>query len=153
MNLMQLSKNFTLKELTRSDYANRMGLDNTPSEVVIANLKNLATSIIQPIRDHFGIVIINSGYRSPQVNAAIGGSKTSDHVEGLAADLEVPGITNYSLAKWCSENLIFKQLILEFYTPGDPESGWVHISLGTKGQVLTAVKEKGSTIYKVGLVA
>ncbi len=150
---MQLSKNFTLKELTRSDYATRTGLDNTPSEAVIANLKNLASSILQPIRDRFGTVVVNSGYRSPQVNKAIGGSKTSDHVEGLACDLEVPGMSNYALAKWCSENLIFKQLILEFYTPGHPDSGWVHISLGTKGQVLTAVKEKGSTIYKVGLVA
>jgi zinc D-Ala-D-Ala carboxypeptidase len=150
---MQLSKNFTLAELIRSDYATRQGIDNTPSEAVIDNLKNLATNILQQIRDRFGTVIVNSGYRSPQVNSAIGGSKSSDHVLGLACDIEVPGMSNYALAKWCSENLIFKQLILEFYTPGDPDSGWVHISLGTKQQVLTAVKEGSNTIYKVGLVA
>ena len=149
---MQLSKNFTLKELTKSDYASRNGIDNTPSSLVVNNLMLLTTKLLQPIRDEFGTVIINSGYRSPQLNVAIGGSKTSDHVLGLAADIEVPNLSNYMLAKWCEQNLKFKQLILEFYTPGDVESGWVHISYGSKQQVLTAVKEKGSTIYKVGLV-
>jgi hypothetical protein len=150
---MQLSKNFSLAELIRSDYAIRQGIDNTPSSQVIKNLKFLSNEILQPIRDNFGTVIVNSGYRSPQLNVLIGGSKTSDHVIGLAADIEVLNVSNYTLAKWCSENLKFKQLILEFYTPGDPFSGWVHISAGVKQQVLTAVKEKGKTIYKIGLVA
>jgi zinc D-Ala-D-Ala carboxypeptidase len=150
---MQLSKNFTLKELTKSDYASRKGIDNTPSSLVVNNLMLLTSKILQPIRDQFGAVIINSGYRSPQLNVAIGGSKTSDHVLGLAADIEVPNLSNYMLAKWCEQNLKFKQLILEFYTPGDVESGWVHISYGSKQQVLTAVKENGKTIYKIGLVA
>jgi zinc D-Ala-D-Ala carboxypeptidase len=150
---MQLSKNFTLKELTKSDYASRNSIDNTPSSLVVNNLMLLTTKLLQPIRDEFGTVIINSGYRSPQLNVAIGGSKTSDHVLGLAADIEVPNLSNYMLAKWCEQNLKFKQLILEFYTPGDVESGWVHISYGSKQQVLTAVKENGSTIYKIGLVA
>jgi zinc D-Ala-D-Ala carboxypeptidase len=150
---MQLSKNFSLAELVKSEYAIRHGIDNTPSEATIDNLKSLATNILQRIRDRFGVVVVNSGYRSPQLNVAIGGSKSSDHVLGLAADIEVPGMSNYALAKWCEENLSFKQLILEFYMPGDPDSGWVHISYGTKQQVLTAVKENGSTVYKVGLVA
>jgi uncharacterized protein YcbK (DUF882 family) len=149
---MQLSKNFHLRELIRSDYASRRGIDNTPSSIVINNLSLLAGNILQPIRDKFGVVIVNSGYRSPQLNTAIGGSKTSDHVLGLAADIEVPDLSNYMLAKWCEQNLKFKQLILEFYTPGDTNSGWVHISYGSKQQVLTAVKENGKTIYKIGLV-
>jgi len=150
---MQLSKNFSLKEMIRSDYASRKGIDNTPSSLVVNNLMLLTSKILQPIRDQFGAVIINSGYRSPQLNVAIGGSKTSDHVLGLAADIEVPNLSNYMLAKWCEQNLKFKQLILEFYTPGDVDSGWVHISYGSKQQVLTAVKENGSTVYKIGLVA
>jgi zinc D-Ala-D-Ala carboxypeptidase len=150
---MQLSKNFSLKELTWSDYAIRHGIDNTPSSLVVNNLMLLADKVLQPIRDQFGMVIINSGYRSPQLNVAIGGSKTSDHVLGFAADIEVPNLSNYMLAKWCEQNLKFKQLILEFYTPGDVDSGWVHISYGSKQQVLTAVKENGKTIYKIGLVA
>lgn len=150
---MQLSKNFTLKELTRSYEAERKGLDNTPTEQVIENLTVLANLVLQPIRDVLGPVVVKSGYRSPLVNAAVGGSKTSDHLYGLAADIEVIGVSNYKLAVWCKNNLQFKQLILEFYTPGDPMSGWVHISTGVKQQVLTAVKENGKTIYKTGLVA
>jgi len=150
---MLLSKNFSLEELIKSEYAIRNSIDNTPSSLVISNLSLLAVKILQPIRDEFGTVIINSGYRSPQLNIAIGGSKTSDHVLGLAADIEVTNLSNYMLAKWCEQHLKFKQLILEFYTPGNLDSGWVHISYGSKQQVLTAVKENGKTIYKVGLVA
>jgi len=150
---MQLSKNFSLKELTKSEYATRQNIDNTPSKRVIDNLTLLCSTILQPIRDVVGPVVVNSGYRSPQLNVLVGGSSTSDHVEGLAADIEVPGMSNYELANWCRGNLKFKQLILEFYTPGDPTSGWVHISYGTKQQVLTAVKEGTKTIYKLGLVA
>jgi zinc D-Ala-D-Ala carboxypeptidase len=150
---MLLSKNFSLEELIKSEYAIRNSIDNTPSSLIISNLSLLAVKILQPIRDEFGTVIINSGYRSPQLNVAIGGSKTSDHVLGLAADIEVTNLSNYMLAKWCEQHLKFKQLILEFYTPGNLDSGWVHISYGSKQQVLTAVKENGKTIYKVGLVA
>ncbi len=150
---MQLSKNFSLKELTRSDVATRKGLTNIPNSSATINLEVLAISILQPVRDKFGSVKVLSGYRSPEVNREVGGSKTSDHMEGSAADIEVPGISNYEVAKWIRDNLDFRQLILEFYTPGDPNSGWVHVSHGTKKQVLTAVKEKGATVYKVGLVA
>lgn len=149
---MQLSKNFTLFELIRSYEGERKGIDNTPSPYIIGNLQLLCNNILQPIRDHFGPVIIKSGYRCPALNSAVGGSSKSDHVNGLAADIECPPNSNYSLAKWCKENLKFNQLILEFYTPGDPMSGWVHISYGTKQQTLTAVKGRDRTLYKVGLV-
>ena len=150
---MQLSKNFSIDELTRSYEAERKGLDNTPSAKTIQNLILLARNILQPIRDSLGAVVIKSGYRSPLVNKAVGGSDTSDHLYGLAADIEVPGVSNYQLATWCKNNLEFKQLILEFYTEGNPYSGWVHISNGNKQQILTAVRENGKTIYKTGLVA
>lgn len=153
---MQLSKNFSLREMTKSETADRHGLDNTPPPEVVANLKVLCEKVLQPIRDHYGkSVRINSGYRAPEVNAKVGGSKTSDHCQGQAADIEIDGVANYDLAKWIVDNLTFRQVILEFYTPGIPDSGWVHVSFDAKDnkkQVLTAMKENGKTVYKPGLI-
>ena len=101
-------------------------------------------------------VKVNSGFRHPDVNGAVGGSKTSDHCKGMAADIEIPGVANADLAEWISENLEFRQLILEFYTPGIPDSGWVHVSYNpedNKKQIMTAMKENGKTVYKSGLIA
>ena len=154
---MNLSANFTLKELTKSDTATRLGLDNTPDEATIENLKLLCQEVLQPIRDHFGkSVTVNSGFRSPESNAAVGGSKTSDHCLGRAADIEIDGISNPDLAHWIMDNLDYTQLILEFYTQGQPNSGWVHVSYdpnNIKMQELTAVKVAGKTTYLAGLVA
>lgn len=153
---MQLTSNFNLKELTTSDTAIRKGLDNTPNETVTANLKTLAENILQPVRDHYGkSVKVNSGYRSPEVNASVGGSKTSDHCKGQAADIEITGVANGDLAKYIAENYKFTQVILEFYTQGVPDSGWVHVSYDAndlKCQTLTAVKKDGKTVYLPGLV-
>lgn len=152
---MQLSNNFSLKELTVSDTATRLGLDNTPNETVIVNLKALAENILQPVREHYGKSIkVNSGYRAPEVNAAVGGSKTSDHCKGQAADIEINGIANGDLAKYIVENYKFTQVILEFYTQGIPDSGWVHVSYDVNNlmcQALTAVKQNGKTVYLPGL--
>lgn len=152
---MKLSENFTLLELIKSDAALRLGLDNTPSQGVINNLHALVTHVLQPIRNNYGKPIrISSGYRNESVNAAIGGSKTSDHMQGFAADIEVSGVTNYDLAKWIKDNLKFTQVILEFYTMGVPDSGWVHVSYdpkSLKNQDLTAIKKDGKTIYLTGL--
>lgn len=152
---MNLSANFTLKELTDSDTARKKGLDNTPTLQVIENLTVLAEKILQPVRDHYGkSVKVNSGYRSPEVNASVGGSKTSDHCKGQAADIEINGVANGDLAEWVSKNLKFTQVILEFYTQGIPDSGWVHVSYdpnNLKCQVLTAVKQDGKTVYLPGL--
>lgn len=152
---MNLSANFTLKELTDSDTAKKKGLDNTPTLQVIENLTVLAEKILQPVRDHYGkSVKVNSGYRSPEVNASVGGSKTSDHCKGQAADIEINGVANGDLAEWVSKNLKFTQVILEFYTQGIPDSGWVHVSYdpnNLKCQVLTAVKQDGKTVYLPGL--
>jgi hypothetical protein len=154
---MNLTKNFTLSEMTKSETALRHNLDNTPGEAEIASLKLLAEKVLQPVRDHFGKgVKVNSGFRHPDVNAAVGGSKTSDHCRGQAADIEIPGVPNAELAEWIKANLSFTQLILEFYTPGIPDSGWVHVSYNPdnlKKQDMTAVKKDGKTVYLPGLVA
>jgi hypothetical protein len=154
---MNLSPNFSLKELTKSDTATRLGIDNTPNEETIDNLKTLCDKVLQPVREHFGkSVTINSGYRSPESNAAVGGSKTSDHCKGQAADIEIDGVPNPELAQWIMDNLEYTQLILEFYTQGIPDSGWVHVSYdpnNLKKQELTAVKVAGKTQYLNGLQA
>ena len=155
---MNLTKNFTLAELTKSETALRKGLDNTPSEEQIGNLKLLCERVLQPVRDHFEMgVKVNSGFRHPEVNAAVGGSRTSDHCQGQAADIEIPGVANPELAEWIRDNLEYRQLILEFYTPGGPpDGGWVHVSYDPndlKKQDLTATRKDGKTVYLPGLVA
>ena len=153
---MNLSTNFTDKELTRSDTALRLGIDNTPDAQTLENLKLLCEKVLQPVRDHFGTVTVNSGFRSAATNVATGGSKTSDHCLGRAADIEVQGIANPDLAQWIMDNLDYTQLILEFYTQGQPNSGWVHVSYdpnNLKNQELTAVKVAGKTQYMNGLLA
>lgn len=127
---MQLSPHFTLAELTHSNKAVELGIDNTPSEAVIERLKIVCCRILEPVRDHYGIPFKpNSGYRCPALNKALNGSKTSQHMAGQAVDFEVPGIVNYDLALWISTNLVYDQLILENYTQGVPNSGWVHCSI------------------------
>jgi hypothetical protein len=154
---MQLTENFSLHELTKSEAALRLNLDNTPGETEVDNLRLLAQKVLQPVRDHYGMgVKVNSGYRSPESNAAVGGSGTSDHCFGRAADIEIPGVPNAELAQWIMDNLDYTQLILEFYTPGIPDSGWVHVSYdpnNLKMQELTAMKVGGKTQYVNGLIA
>lgn len=152
---MRLSKNFTLKEFTKSQTAERKGIDNTPNNEHLENAEFLFGNVVQKVRDNFGTTVINSGYRGPELNEAVGGSKKSQHCHGQAADIEVPGVSNYEVAKWITENCDFDQVILEFYTPGIPDSGWVHVSYkqeGNRKSILTAMKENGKTVYKVGLI-
>lgn len=151
---MKLSQNFSLSELTKSETAIRKGIDNTPDAKALDNLTALCNMVLQKVRDAHGLVTVTSGYRSPELNKAIGGSTTSDHCKGLAADFEVPGLDNKALASWIEDNLTFKQLILEFYQDGVPNSGWVHCSFEegeNNNQVLRAVKEGKRTVYLKGL--
>lgn len=151
---MKLSHNFTLAELTKSETAIRRGINNTPPPSVIENLQQLVTHVLQPIRDKFGPLIVTSGYRSRQLNVAIGGSATSDHVLGMAADIEAPALDNKVLAQYIQNNFKFTQLILEFYTEGEPHSGWVHVSYNKdnlKQEVLTAIKRNSKTVYLKGI--
>ena len=118
----------------------------------IENLIHLAKTILQPVREHFGKpVMISSGYRSPELCEAIGSSAKSQHAKGEAADFEIPGVDNMQLAIWINKNTDFDQLILEYYEPGDPNSGWVHCSAvkeGSRAQVLKATKVEGKTKYE-----
>ena len=151
---MQLSKNFSLRELTRSQTAIRKGIKNEPDQEQLMNLVALTVKILQPCRDKFGSVSINSGLRVLDLNRAIGSSDKSQHCKGQAADFEAYSISNAQLADWIMLNRCFDQLILEY--PGkDPRDGWVHCSynrMGNRMEVLTAVKEKKKTVYKKGLL-
>lgn len=153
---MNLSKNFTLAEFTKSQTALRQGIDNIPEEKHLSAAKLLCENVLQKVREHFGPVSINSGYRGPKLNEAVGGAKTSQHCNGEAADIEVPGVANAEVAQWIVDNLVFDQVILEFYTPGIPDSGWVHVSYNSDGpqrrSILTAMKENGKTVYKNGII-
>ena len=155
---MNLTQNFTLSEMTKSDTALPFAMANDPSESEIENMRLLCENVLQKVRDYYGMgVKVNSGFRHPLVNAKVNGSPTSDHCKGFAADIEIPGIANPDLAEWIKENCRFRQLILEFYTPGGPpDSGWVHVSYNpadNKKQVLTAYKKDGKTVYEPGLIA
>ena len=149
---MSLTKNFSLIELTKSQTAERKGIDNTPSPTHQDNLKSLCTFILQPIRDHFSrVVSISSGYRSPELCTAIGSKITSQHAKGQAADFEIFGVSNKELADYIHEHLEYDQLILEYWKESDPNSGWVHCSFSqgnNRKQYLRAYKEDGSTKYE-----
>ena len=156
---MQLSEHFNLKEFTKSETAIRKRIDNTPNAEHAANLKLVCEKILEPVRKHFGKPVrINSGYRGPALNAAVGGSSKSQHCNGEAVDFEIDGLPNPDLAKWVAENCEFDQIILEFYDPKEgPNSGWVHASVSSKNQnrkqKLTALTEKGKTVYKPGFIS
>ena len=153
--MVRLSENFTLSEFTKSQTAERKGIDNTPGEEHLEAAEHLFSNVVQKVRDNFGVTVINSGYRGPELNEAIGGSERSQHCKGEAVDIECPGTANYDVAAWIQDNLDFDQLILEFYKPGIPDSGWVHVSYKSEGNrksVLTAMKEDGKTVYKAGLI-
>ncbi len=148
---MRLSKNFMLAELTVSQWASRNGIDNTPNPAQQGALKLLCEKVLQPIRDHYGKpVIVTSGFRSPRVNAAVGGGTTSQHVKGEAADIQVPGVSNHDLCDWIRRCLVYDQLIYEF-----DESGWYHVSYSAtrlRRADLTARRVNGRTSYLAGIV-
>ena len=148
---MNLSRNFTLSELIKSDTAIRRGINNNPNAEQIEKLKDLCENILQPVRDHFGRVKITSGFRSVELCTAIGSSANSQHAKAEAADFECLGVDNAELSDWIKNNLDYDQLILEYYTPGEPNSGWIHCSV-TEGmnrkQFIHAYREEGKTKYK-----
>tara|TARA_Y100001951_G_scaffold42592_1_gene33749 strand:+ start:1057 stop:1515 length:459 start_codon:yes stop_codon:yes gene_type:complete len=152
-----MTKNFSYFEMIKSSTADRLNVSNEPTIEHVINLVNLCNFILQPVREEFGPIRINSGYRSPALNAKVGGSKTSQHCNGEAADFESSRISNPNLAKWISEHLEFDQLILEFYDGKDPNSGWIHCSYkkdgNNRGKTLTALRVKGKTEYRNGLLS
>jgi hypothetical protein len=146
---MKLSNSFNLIEFTSSETASRRGIDNTPSIAVIENLRLLCENVLQPLRDKYGKSInITSGYRSPKLNKAIGGSSTSQHCFGQAADIQVDR-KDYLKVWEILKTLPFDQIIFEFGTESAPD--WIHVSFvqgKNRGQKLKAVKNIfGKTQY------
>ncbi len=147
---MKLSKNFVLSELTKSNTAKRLGIKNEPTKEHMDNLQVLVRDLIQPIRDGIGPIRVSSGYRNPELNRAIGGSRKSQHCKGEALDLqfwEMGQMNNKAIYDWVLKSGIeFDQMINEF------DFAWIHISLKSKDnrkQVLEAYKdEEGHTKYK-----
>ena len=143
---MKLSTHFSLEEMIKSQTAIRKNIDNTPNAKQVENLKNLCEMVLEKIRAHFDkSVTINSGFRSKKLNTATGGSKSSQHMTGQAADIEISGIDNLILTHWIADNLEFDQLISEFYVPGITDSGWVHVSWNSSGN-----RKQRITINKFG---
>ena len=152
---MKLTANISLDELTKSQIAERKGINNNPNPAQIENLKALAVNILQPVRSHFDKpLIISSGFRTAQLCIEIGSVPTSQHCaddNAAAADFEIPGVDNRELALWIKSELEYDQLILEFYKDNEPTSGWIHCSYSTnanRNQSLRAMREEGKVIYK-----
>lgn len=126
-----------------------------PPDILLPKLKRLCVELLEPIRLHYVRPFRpNSGYRSIELNKAVGGSSASQHCKAEAVDIEIPGISNYELAVWIKSNLEFDQVILECYRIGEPNSGWVHVSLkdigaGNRAMVLTYSNRR----YSEGLLA
>jgi hypothetical protein len=148
---MKLSNNFTLEELTKSQEALRLGIPNEPSADHIFNLQLLCQYILQPVRDNFNLpMTVSSGYRSAELCEKIGSSSKSQHTKGEAADFEVFGLPNKDVSDWIVNNLDYDQCILEFWTPDEPNSGWIHCSYSAaknRRQYLKASKLDCKVIY------
>ena len=126
----KLSEHFTYEELTRSDAAVRLGIENTPNDAEIENLKRLA-ALLEEVKKAVGgkPVMINSGFRSKPVNDAVGSKDTSQHRLGCAADLRVPGMKPREVVEACiAAQVPFDQIILEF-------DSWTHISVPNTPQM------------------
>jgi hypothetical protein len=129
----KLSNNFRLAEFVKSEIAIRLDINNTPPEEAVLNLTKLCHMVLQPVRDYFGKVVnVSSGFRCLVLNRELKSSDRSQHLKGMAADIEIYGIDNYDLAKWIADNIpVYDQLILEFYEGGN--TGWVHVSYNPDG--------------------
>lgn len=150
--MTKLTEHFNLSEMTVSPTAKRLGLSNNPTPEHIENMRYCCEKILEPVRAKFGPVTINSSYRAPAVNKAVGGSNTSQHVNGQAIDFEVKGVDNKTVADWVADNLEFDQVILEFYSAGDKNSGWVHASIKKEGgnrkvRMIASKSKAGGTVY------
>lgn len=131
---MQLTQNFKLSEFTRSATASARGIDNTPSEKVVANLKSLCENVLQPLRDEFGAITIGSGYRCPKVNAIVGGVKNSQHMTGQAADIHLPNLeVGKKWFEWLKTHVEYDQLIWERDSPKSSHY-WIHVSFRSDGK-------------------
>jgi len=151
---MKLSENLTLREAIKSNTATRLGIDNTPEQWEVNNLRAIAENIFQPVRDHFGVSIgVSSGYRCKELNKAIGGSKYSQHMIGEALDIDADiygKVTNAEIFNYIKNNLEWDQMIWEF--GDDDEPNWVHVSYKESGsnrrQLKRAYRDSKGIYYK-----
>jgi len=140
--------------MCKSQVAERRGIDQTPPPEAIKALQVLCDAVLERVRTHYKVPIIpSSGYRSPELNRAIGGSENSQHCKGAAVDFEVAAIPNIDVARWISQQCAFDQLILECFDPkAGANSGWVHVSFiewpDARGEILTYTRKTG---YSPGL--
>jgi len=149
----ELSKNLSIAEVIKSNTATRKGIDNSPTDEHLENLKALATNVFQPMRDQLGAISVSSGYRSKDLNTAIKGSKTSQHCKGEALDLDndfkVDRATNTEIFNYIKDNLEFDQLIWEYGDEKKPD--WVHVSYTTskknRYQILRCKRVNGKPKY------
>jgi len=151
--MSQLSKYTTLQEVIKSNTASVLQIQNIPNSEQVENLRLVCTEIFDKVREHFGKPIgITSGFRSVELNKRIGGSKTSQHLEGKALDIDgdlLGGVCNKDIFLYIKNNCIFDQLIWEFGTENAPD--WVHVSYNkgvNRKQILRAIKSNGKAIYK-----
>lgn len=151
---MKLSQHLSLAEMVNSDFAKKKNILNNPSNIIISNMKLLAESVFEPIRQHFNAPIyISSGYRSFALNKALGGSYSSQHVKGEAMDIDMDNtsITNAQIFNYIKSNVKFDQLIWEFGTDKNPD--WVHVSYASNGkqrnQILKAKRTSKGTKYEL----
>ena len=146
--MTQLSKHFSLKEMTKSGTAARLGLDNTPNEEQIENLKALCENILEPLIEYYESrpIMVSSGFRSEKLSVAIGSSSRSQHCKGEAVDFEIPGFDNKQVASHIKNNFDFDQLISEYYEEGIADSGWIHVSFKRDGsnRKQSLIKDKES---------
>lgn len=152
--MTRLSDHLSLAEVTKSQTATRLGIDNNPTVTHLIALRAVAENIFEPIRKHFGVPVgVSSGYRSNALNDAIGGSSRSQHCHGQALDIDADiygRITNGELFRYIRHALDFDQLIWEFGDDNDP--AWVHVSFvddgSNRGEILRAYRENGRVKYK-----
>jgi hypothetical protein len=135
---MNLTNNFTLEEMCATHYK----INNVPTATEIGNLKLLCEKVLQPIRNKFGCVNVTSGFRCKELNIIVGGSSSSQHTKGEAADIKLPNLP--VVFEWARKNLDYDQLINEY------DFSWIHISYkktGNRKQTLKAIKQNGKTVY------
>ena len=150
----KISKHISYKEGVYSTTAKRLGIDNTPGQYELQNMELLAEKVFEPLREYVnGPIAINSFYRSPELNQAIGGSSKSQHCEGRAIDIDdtYGYMSNKEMYKYIKNNLDFDQIIWEFGNDDNPD--WVHVSYVdhdfNRQRCLKAYKENGKTKYQV----
>jgi len=143
-----LTKNFSVQDVQRSEYAAKHHIDNVLPSIYYMNALNVGNNILEPVMAKFGEFFPQSWYRGESLNKAIGGSKKSQHMTASAVDFEIKGHSNLEVAQWIRDNIDFDQLILERHTPGDPYSGWVHCSWSKENNRKECLRYNGKEYLK-----